>query len=126
MKLELDNNDKDLNRIDSYDTGVICINGTRLTSSLIVSPYLLINDWPPQRFADIASQHIEQILQLHPEIIILGTGHQLQFLAPQLTSYIQQHGIGFEAMDTGAACRCYNLLMSEGRKIAAGLLLPGS
>jgi len=124
MKLELDQPGKDLYRIDSYNTGVICINGEHLTASLIITPRLLIDDWPPRTFADIATQHIEQLLQLHPEIIILGTGQQLHFLTPQLAVLIHRHGIGFETMDTGAACRSYNLLMSEGRNVAAGLLVP--
>ncbi|MGH8119593.1 MAG: Mth938-like domain-containing protein [Gammaproteobacteria bacterium] len=124
MKLEIEQPGKDLYRIDSYNTGVICINGEHLTASLIITPRLLIHDWPPQSFADIASQHIEQIIQLRPEIIILGTGRQLLFLAPPLTVLIHQYGIGFETMDTGAACRSYNLLMSEGRNVAAGLLIP--
>ena len=126
MKLELDNPDKDLNRIDYYNTDVICINGERLTSSLIITPHLLINDWPPQCFTDIAAQHIDQIIQLRPEIIILGTGLRLHFLTPQLTVRIHQLGIGFETMDTGAACRCYNLLISERRDVAAGLLMSRS
>jgi len=124
MKLELEQPGKDLYRIDSYNTGVICINGEHLTASLIITPHLLVQDWPPQSFADIASQHIEQLIQLRPEIIILGTGRQLHFLTPQLTVLIHRQGIGFETMDTGAACRSYNLLMSEGRNVAAGLLVP--
>jgi len=126
MKLEIDIPGKDLYRIESYNTGMICINGVRLTSSLIVSPRSLINPWHPKSFADIAPQHIEQIIQLHPEIIILGTGRQLHFPSSLLAAQIQQLGIGFETMDTGAACRCYNLLMGEGRNIAAGLIMPGA
>lgn len=122
MKLELDNSGQDLYRINSYSSGVICINGERLTSSLIVSPRVLIPHWPPQCFTDIAPQHIDQLIQLRPEIIILGTGQHLHFLPPQLSAQIHQPGIGFETMDTGAACRCYNLLMSEGRNVVAGLL----
>jgi uncharacterized protein len=126
MKLEIDIPGKGLYRIESYTTGMICINGERLTSSLIVSPRLLIHTWPPQSFTDIALQHIEQITQLHPEIILLGTGRQLHFPTSQISALIRQLGIGFEVMDTGAACRCYNLLMGEGRNVVAGLILPGS
>ena len=126
MKLEIDIPGQGLYRIESYTTGMICINGAHLTSSLIVSPRLLINLWPPESFADIAPQHIEQIIQLNPEIIILGTGRQLHFPSSLVSAQIQRRGIGFEAMDTGAACRCYNLLMGEGRNVAAGLIMPGA
>ena len=125
MKLEIDIPGKDLYRIESYSTGMIYINGERLTSSLIVSPLLLIKTWPPKSFTDIAQQHIEQIIQLRPEIIILGTGRQLHFPISFISAQIQRLGIGFEVMDTGAACRCYNLLMGDGRNVAAGLIMPG-
>jgi Uncharacterized conserved protein len=126
MKIELDTPDAHLYRIDSYGRGVICINGQHITASLIVSPHHLVNDWPPKSIHDIAAQHLELILELKPEIIILGTGQHLHFPASGLVSRIYELGIGFEAMDTGAACRCYNLLLSEGRNIAAGLIMPDS
>lgn len=126
MKLEIDIPGQDLYRIESYNTGMICINGEQLTSSLIVSPRLLIKTWSPKSFSDIAPQHIDQIIRLRPEIIILGTGRKLHFPTAQIAAQIRQQGIGFEAMDTGAACRCYNLLMGEGRNIVAGLMMPGA
>ena len=125
MKLEIDLPGKDLYRIESYSTGMICINGERLTSSLIVTPHQLINIWPPKCFTDIAQQHFDLIIQLRPEIIILGTGRQLHFPSSLTSAQIQRLGLGFEVMDTGAACRCYNLLMGEGRNVAAGLIMPG-
>jgi uncharacterized protein len=124
MKLEIEVPHQDLYRIESYTSSTICINGEQRTSSLIISPHVLIDTWSPQSFADIASQHIEQLIQLHPEIIILGTGRQWHFPTPQIFAQIRQLGIGFEAMDTGAACRCYNLLMGEGRNVVAGLIMP--
>jgi uncharacterized protein len=126
MKLEIDIPGHGLYRIESYNSGMICINGEQLTSSLIVSPRLLVNTWPPKSFIDIAPQHIDHILQMRPEIIILGTGRHLHFPTSQISAQIRQLGIGFEVMDTGAACRCYNLLMCEGRNIVAGLIMPGS
>jgi uncharacterized protein len=126
MKLEIDLPGKDLYRIESYTTGMICINGEHLKSSLIVSPRLLIDSWPPKSFTDIAPQHMDQVIQLNPDIIILGTGRQLYFPPAHISEQIRLLGIGFEVMDTGAACRCYNLLMGEGRNVAAALIMPGA
>ena len=123
MKIDLDTSAGDQYRIDAYQSGLISINGSQYTSSLIISPDKVIPDWSPSAFTDLASQHIEQIIQLEPEIIILGTGQQLHFPAPDLIAQIFEHEIGFEVMDTGAACRCYNLLLSEKRNVAAGLIM---
>ena len=123
MKIDLDTYKERQYRIDAYQAGSIIVNGDRHTRSVIVSPGKVISDWPPGSFADLASQHIDQIIELQPEIIILGTGSQLYFPAPELISRIFELNIGFEAMDTGAACRCYNLLVSEQRNVAAALIM---
>ena len=123
MKIELDTSVDDHYRIDAYQSGLISINGVQYTSSLIISPGKVIPDWPPTTFTDLASQHIEQIIQMKPEIIILGTGEQLYFPAPELIARIFEFEIGLEVMDTGAACRCYNLLISDKRNVAAGLIM---
>jgi uncharacterized protein len=123
MKIELDTSADDYYRIDAYQHGLITVNGVAHTSSLIISPGKVIGGWPPSTFTDLATQHIEQIIQLNPEIIILGTGQQLYFPAPELIERIFELDIGFEVMDTGAACRCYNLLVSEKRNVAAGLIM---
>jgi uncharacterized protein len=123
MKIDLDTFADDHYRIDAYQDGIITVNGVAHTSSLIISPGKVIADWPPLLFTDLATQHIGQIIQLNPEIIILGTGQQLYFPAPELIAQIFEHDIGFEVMDTGAACRCYNLLVSEKRNVAAGLIM---
>ncbi len=122
MKIELDTTPEHNYRIDAYETGLIIVNGTSYSSSLILTPDKLITNWAPKRFADLALQHIEQIAALDPEIIILGTGQKSHFLDQKLITPIHELKIGFEIMDTGAACRCYNVLNSEGRKVAAALL----
>lgn len=123
MKIDLDTNPADHYRIDAYQPGCIIVNGERCTASLIISPGTLIKDWPVTAFSDIALQHIGQITALQPELIILGTGNHLQFPAPELIAPVFELNIGFEVMDTGAACRCYNLLLSEKRNVAAGLIM---
>ena len=69
-------------------------------------------------------QHFEQVLALAPELVIFGSGERLQFVSPGLYRCLIEAGIGVETMDTGAACRTYNVLASEGRSVVAALLLP--
>ncbi len=123
MKIHLDGRPADHYHIDAYEPGRITVNGTHYSSSVIISARTVLPDWPPVLFSDLATQHIDQIITLKPEIIIIGTGKHLLFPAPELISRVFEQGIGFEVMDTGAACRCYNLLMSEGRNVAAGLII---
>lgn len=123
MKIELDLTEQSNNRIDSYHKGHIIINGESYSSSLIVTPTQLITHWEPKSCSDFASQHFAQITSLKPEIILIGTGQHSIFPPQELLLPILEMNIGLEIMDTGAACRCYNLLMNEGRKIAAGLIL---
>ena len=94
-----------------------------LTRSCVILPDHILRDWPPQRFSDLRAEHFAQLLELKPEIVVLGSGDRLRFPAPALTAQLFEQGIGVEVMDTGAACRTYNILMSEGRRVAAALLM---
>lgn len=82
-----------------------------------------MEDWPPQVFEDITLEHLEPALALEPEILIIGTGPSLQFPEARIMAEIQQHGIGLEVLDTAAACRTYNVLVSENRNVVAALLM---
>lgn len=92
--------------------------------TLVVTPHQLIRDWPPQSMNEIDSSHFQMLLELEPEIVLLGSGPKLQWPDPELVQPLVDHGIGFEVMDTGAACRTYNILMSEQRRVVAALLMP--
>jgi uncharacterized protein len=92
-----------------------------ISESMILTPALLIRDWIAQDEA-LAPQHIRQILETQPEIVILGTGARISFPDPALLAQCQQTGVGIEVMDTGAACRTYNVLASEGRKVCAAFM----
>ena len=123
MKIELDSTTTHPNRISSYEQGSIQISNERFVNSFIITPYIVIRNWPPQTFADIASHHLEQILEMKPELILLGTGRQQHFLESDLFLNVAKLNIGFEVMDTGAACRSYNILLEEGRNVAAALII---
>lgn len=109
--------------IRSYDHGEVVINGYRHTSSVIVMPNRIIDNWTPQTFEDLTEDHFHTINRLEPQLVILGTGAEQQF--PQLSLYaiLLNRGVGVEVMSTSAACRTYNILASEGRKVAAALLI---
>jgi uncharacterized protein len=109
--------------IRSYDSGEVLINEYRYNSSVIVTPKQIINDWPPHSIEDLAPEHFSAIAELNPQLVLLGTGAIQQFIEPALYAPLLDQGIGLEAMATPAACRTYNVLVAEGRKVAAALLL---
>jgi len=121
LKLHLDQ-PAHLNAITGYGAGYIQINQNRHAGSLIVLPTRLIENWRPRTFADLAAEDFAELASLQVEIVLLGTGEQLRFPHPQLTRALMEKRIGLEAMSTAAACRTYNILMGEGRAVAAALL----
>ena len=122
MKIELDDNPLGKHRINAYSREGVVINETCYTGSVIVTPDTIIADWAPRTITDLAVQHIEELVNLEPELILLGTGESLRFPDEDILSPVFSGRIGMEIMDTGAACRAYNFLSAEGRKVIAALL----
>ena len=126
MKLHL-TTAKNLNLITGYgldnNTQFIEINNQRYISSLVVMPDQLILDWPVTDFANLVQTDFAQIVELKPEVVLLGTGQTHQFLHPKITQQLTNNGVAIECMTTAAACRTYNILMSEGRTVAAALIV---
>ncbi|SPA37178.1 conserved hypothetical protein [Cupriavidus taiwanensis] len=112
-----------LNTVTAYGPGYIEINLVRHTSSVLVMPEGDVRPWPVDRFEDLEPAHFEQLSELGPEVVLLGTGSRLRFPHPRLTASLARRHVGVDAMDMQAACRTYNILMAEGRKVAAVLLL---
>ncbi|QHG92548.1 hypothetical protein EGQ50_02250 [Coxiella endosymbiont of Amblyomma sculptum] len=110
-------------RIQSYDSKSVLINETLYTSSVVVFPSVLIENWGPKSLEDIKIRHFRSIFSLNPETIILGTGRKFSFLDPEKLELLLQQKIGIECMDTGAACRTYSALNSQGRRVAAALII---
>ena len=123
MKLHLENNPA-LNTVTAYGDGYIEINRIRHERALLVQPEGQLLFWEAQGFDALAQAHFEAIVPLAPELVLLGTGARQRFPHPVLTASLMRARIGVEVMDTGAACRTYNILMSEGRRVLAALL-PG-
>lgn len=109
--------------ITAYDDNSVSINGKIFSQSLVVANTRLKENWDVSDIALLTPNHIETVLSFQPELIIIGTGNRLVFPAIEIYSGIIEHGIGVDFMDTGAACRTYNILMSEGRDVVAGLIL---
>jgi uncharacterized protein len=110
-----------LNTFTGYGPGFVLVNDQRRETSLIVMPELL-QPWDAGTFAELEAAHFALIASLRPEVVLLGTGDRLRFPHPALTRALAEARIGIEVMDIQAACRTYNILMAEQRKVAAALL----
>jgi uncharacterized protein len=109
------------NTITGYGEGYVMVNGERRSSSVVVLPDR-IEPWDVQGFDQLGTEHFAFLKNLGPEIVLLGTGPKQRFPHPRLTTALAQAGIGLEVMDVQAACRTYNILVAEERKVAAALL----
>ena len=110
-----------LHTFTAYGEGYVMVNGARHTSSLLVQPERL-EPWPVAGFEALAEEHFARIAALGPEVVLLGTGARLRFPHPRLSAALERAKIGLEVMDLQAACRTYNILMAEERKVLAALL----
>lgn len=108
---------------DADDVKTIAPDQETLSRSFVISPRELMRNWPPQRFEDLDPSHFAMLAKLQPEFVLFGSGARLRFPPPALTASLLNQGIGVEVMDTGAACRTYNVLIAEGRNVAAALLM---
>ncbi len=95
----------------------------RLTNSAIITADHLVRDWPPKTIEQLTEADIETLVELNPEVAIIGTGARLKWPERALLKPLIDAGIGYEIMDTAAACRTYNVLSYEGRTVAAALMM---
>ena len=122
MKFTLDNPAADF-VFGHYGDGKLKVNDTDYTSSLIIFPDTLHTDWPVASVDDITIGHFEEIIARSPDIVLLGTGMQQRFPSIDTRRELIAAGLNLEVMDTAAACRTYNLLVAEGRDVAAAVLI---
>jgi len=109
--------------VRAYAPGLIRIGEREFARSVIVSAQALVDDWRPQHVGELVAADLEPALALQPEVLLLGSGARQVFPAPDLLAQLYAARIGFEVMDTGAACRTYNVLVAEGRAVAAALII---
>lgn len=101
----------------------VSVNGQVHTSSIVVPGDAPLEAWPAANVAELTQEHFAQLVRFRPELVIFGSGPTLRFVHPSLLRPLIEAGIGMETMDTPAACRTYNILMSEGRRVLAALLI---
>jgi uncharacterized protein len=122
MKLHLEHT-SGINLIRSWDESGIVINDSRHTLSLILSAERVTEDWPVHRTDELCEDACLAIIEHNAEIVLLGTGLRHQLVEPRYFAWFAERGMGLEVMDTGAACRTYNVLAGERRRVAAALIL---
>lgn len=108
--------------INAYGPGYVLVNGERYESSLILDPSTGPSHWPGAQLASLSAAHVEPLAAIHPEVVLIGTGERQVFIHPQVLAPLINARIGVECMNLQAACRTYNILMSEGRRVVAALL----
>lgn len=111
-----------LNVFTAYGEGYVAVNNEKHHKNLILLPDTIIQDWSNATVETLAETDMQKLLELGTEIILLGTGNRLRFPSGALLRPFAPAGIGLEVMDLQAACRTYNILVAEGRKVAAALL----
>ncbi|WOB28225.1 MULTISPECIES: Mth938-like domain-containing protein [Xanthomonas] len=101
------------------------VNEQILQQSFILMPDELVERWPVQDLEHLQASHMDAVLALAPAVILLGTGERQRFPSAQVLAACLTRGIGLEAMTNAAAARTYNVLASEGRRVALAMVLPG-
>jgi len=108
--------------VTAYDNSGIKVNGKQFEKSFIISPDEFHENWTIDSISELSSTHIQQLLDMKPELIIVGTGNKLVFPPVEVYAALVKQNMGVEFMDTNAACRTYNILTGEGRKVVAGII----
>ena len=108
--------------IHSVSADGIKVTEQLCTTSFIVSAHRLITDWQVTSPHEMTADHVVQILDLQPEIVLIGTGEHQIFLEPELLMHFYKHPVGVEIMSTRAACDTFNILVSEGRNVIAAMM----
>jgi uncharacterized protein len=123
MKLRLDGTEKQRNYIRAVEADHILVLEQKFSSSLIISANT-IQDWAATDALNLEAALLQPLLDLKPEIVVLGTGQTHVFPDYDSLRLLIEAGIGYELMSTAAACRTYNVLVAEDREVVAGLILP--
>ncbi len=107
--------------VTAYGDDYVMIDGVRHEKSIVVTPET-VSDWTPASFGELKEEDFAALLALGVDIVLLGTGPKQRFPHPRLTAVLADARIGVEVMDAKAACRTYNILVAEERKVALALL----
>lgn len=113
----------DRNQFTGYGAGYVAVNQQRFERSVVVTPDAVHEPWPVASVEALDADGVRFLLELKPEIVLLGTGASQRFPQPALLREFAQAQIGVEIMDTPAACRTFNILMAEGRDVIAAVIV---
>lgn len=122
MRLSLDQPDT-FNLVTSVSPDEVRVGETVIRESVIIGTRDIIRDWPVASTQKLDESHMARVLELQPELVLLGTGRQLVFPDRRIYGYVLERNIGLEVMDTAAACRTFNVLAGENREVVAALIL---
>jgi uncharacterized protein len=111
------------NTITGYGDGYIEINKIPYSHAVLLSSDGEILEWAVKSFEELSSSDFAQMASLKPELIIIGTGKRQRFPKPELLKTLIEAKLGFEIMDSQAACRTYNILVGEGRQVLLALIV---
>ncbi len=124
MKFTLDSR-SDINLIRGYGPGEVRIAELVQHAPCIVTAAQLILDWQARDVATLSAADLEPVFALQPDVVLLGTGAKQTFPGSAVKQAFAVRKIGLEVMDLGAACRTYNILVQEERRVAAVLFPAG-
>ena len=125
MKLQSDPH-SGANTITGYGPGYVEINQTPYSHAVLMSSDGAVSKWPVQSFEGLEASHFAKMVDLKPELILIGTGSRQRFPGPELLKTLIAAKIGFEIMNSQAACRTYNILVGEGRQVLLALIVEAS
>lgn len=125
MKFQPDTLDG-VNPITRHEAGCIWVGSTPFRHSILVPARGTVVPWNAISVADLTAAHFERIAEIRPEVVIFGSGARLRFAPPALMRSLFEARIGVETMDTAAACRTYNVLVSEGRVVLGAMLVEAA
>jgi uncharacterized protein len=124
MQLNLERPDYDF-FLRGADGASALVNERRLERSFILSPRTLIENWPVTDVTTLAPEDLQPLLELEPELVLLGSGAAQAFPPPATMAACLSRGIGLETMTNAAAARTFNVLASEDRRVVVAFVLPG-
>ena len=114
------------NSIQAYQSDTVTINEQVYRHSLLLSASAIIHPWPVETVAALTEQHLQAIVAMQPDVVLLGTGEEQTFPDIAVLGFFAERGIGLEVMNTGALCRTFNILAAEDRQVVAAIIQPGN
>ena len=111
------------NFVTAYTPGEVTVGSRVIRTSFIMDNEQIFADWPVRDASELTIAHLETAIARKPELILLGTGSRILFPAIEVLTGVSSRGIGLEVMDTPAACRTFNILAGESRRVVAAVII---